>query len=75
MPCMGAEELRNSLLYAYLLGRSYLYTCNVSESNKETALSQSLSLQIHSFIHSFTGAYSPGWTFGLPFRDFLITQN
>jgi hypothetical protein len=26
------------------------------------------------FIHSFTGAYSPGWTFGLPFRGFLITH-
>jgi hypothetical protein len=26
------------------------------------------------FIHSFTGAYSPGRTFGLPFRDFLITH-
>jgi hypothetical protein len=25
-------------------------------------------------IHSFTGAYSPGWTFGLPFRGFLITH-
>jgi hypothetical protein len=23
----------------------------------------------------FTGAYSPGWTFGLPFRDFLITHS
>jgi hypothetical protein len=23
-------------------------------------------------IHSFTGAYSPGRIFGLPFRDFLI---
>jgi hypothetical protein len=29
----------------------------------------------HSFksINSFTGAYSSGWTFGLPFRGFLIT--
>jgi hypothetical protein len=25
-------------------------------------------------IHSFTSAYSPGWTFGLPFRGFLITH-
>jgi hypothetical protein len=25
-------------------------------------------------IHSFTGAYSPGWTFGLPLRGFLITH-
>jgi hypothetical protein len=25
-------------------------------------------------IHSFTGAYSPGWTFDLPFRGFLITH-
>jgi hypothetical protein len=25
-------------------------------------------------LHSFTGACSPGWTFGLPFRDFLITH-
>jgi hypothetical protein len=25
-------------------------------------------------IHSFTGAYSPRWTFGLPFRCFLITH-
>jgi hypothetical protein len=25
-------------------------------------------------IHSFTGAYSPRWTFGLPFRGFLITH-
>jgi hypothetical protein len=25
-------------------------------------------------IHSFTCAYSPGWTFGLPFRGFLITH-
>jgi hypothetical protein len=25
-------------------------------------------------LHSFTGAYSPGWTFGLPFRWFLITH-
>jgi hypothetical protein len=22
----------------------------------------------------FTGAYSPGWTFGLPFQGFLITH-
>jgi hypothetical protein len=28
----------------------------------------------HSFIHSFTGAYSPRRTFGLPFRGFLITH-
>jgi hypothetical protein len=21
-------------------------------------------------IHTFTGAYRPGWTFGLPFRGF-----
>jgi hypothetical protein len=33
-----------------------------------------LSLFIHLFIHSFTGAYSPEWTFGLPFRGFLITH-
>jgi hypothetical protein len=26
------------------------------------------------FTNSFTGAYSPGWTFGLPFRGFLITH-
>jgi hypothetical protein len=26
------------------------------------------------FIHSFAGAYSPGWTFGLPFRCFLISH-
>jgi hypothetical protein len=26
------------------------------------------------FIHSFTGAYSPGWTFGLAFLSFLITH-
>jgi hypothetical protein len=25
-------------------------------------------------IHSFTDAYSPGWTFGLPFRGFLIAH-
>jgi hypothetical protein len=25
-------------------------------------------------IHSFTGAYSPERTFGLPFRGFLITH-
>jgi hypothetical protein len=25
-------------------------------------------------IHSFAGAYSPGWTIGLPFRGFLITH-
>jgi hypothetical protein len=25
-------------------------------------------------IHSFTGAYSPTWTFGLPFRCYLITH-
>jgi hypothetical protein len=25
-------------------------------------------------LHSFTGAYSPGWTFGLPFWGFLITH-
>jgi hypothetical protein len=25
-------------------------------------------------IHSFTGAYSPGWIFGLSFRGFLITH-
>jgi hypothetical protein len=25
-------------------------------------------------LHSFAGAYSPGWTFGLPFRGFLITH-
>jgi hypothetical protein len=24
-----------------------------------------------SFIHSFKGAYSPGWTFGLPFWFFF----
>jgi hypothetical protein len=24
--------------------------------------------------HSFTGAYSPGHAFGLPFRGFLITH-
>jgi hypothetical protein len=29
---------------------------------------------IHLFIHSFTGAYSPGRTFGLPFRGFFITH-
>jgi hypothetical protein len=29
---------------------------------------------MHSFIHLFTGAYSPGWTFSLPFRGFLITH-
>jgi hypothetical protein len=29
---------------------------------------------IHSFIHSFTRACSPGWSFGLPFRGFLITH-
>jgi hypothetical protein len=29
---------------------------------------------ISAFIHSFTGAYSPEWTFGLPFRGFLITH-
>jgi hypothetical protein len=28
----------------------------------------------YSLIHSFTGAYSPGWTFGLRFRGFLITH-
>jgi hypothetical protein len=26
-------------------------------------------------IHSLTGAYSPGWTFGVPFEGFLITHN
>jgi hypothetical protein len=26
------------------------------------------------FMHSFTGSYSPGWTFALPFRGFLITH-
>jgi hypothetical protein len=25
-------------------------------------------------VHSSTGAYSPGWTFGLPFGGFLITH-
>jgi hypothetical protein len=31
--------------------------------------------QLHvSFIHSFTGAYIPRWTFGLLFRSFLITH-
>jgi hypothetical protein len=25
-------------------------------------------------IYSFTSAYSPGWTFGLPFRSFLIVH-
>jgi hypothetical protein len=29
--------------------------------------------QMKLFI-SFTGAYSPGWTFGLPFQGFLITH-
>jgi hypothetical protein len=24
--------------------------------------------------HSFTGAYSPGWTFGFNFRGFLISH-
>jgi hypothetical protein len=28
----------------------------------------------NTLFHSFTGAYSPGRTFGLPFRGFLITQ-
>jgi hypothetical protein len=28
----------------------------------------------YKLIHSFKGAYSPGWTFGLPFRGFLITH-
>jgi hypothetical protein len=28
----------------------------------------------HNSIHSFTGAYSPGRTFGLPFRGFLFTH-
>jgi hypothetical protein len=27
-------------------------------------------MTVFKFIHSFTGAYSPGWTFGLPFRGF-----
>jgi hypothetical protein len=25
-------------------------------------------------LHSFTGAYSPGRTFGLPYQGFLITH-
>jgi hypothetical protein len=29
---------------------------------------------VHSFINSFTGAYSPGRTFDLPFWGFLITD-
>jgi hypothetical protein len=29
---------------------------------------------VYEFIHSFTGVYSPGRTFGLPFRGFLITH-
>jgi hypothetical protein len=29
---------------------------------------------LHNQVHSFTGAYNPGWTFGLPFRGFLITH-
>jgi hypothetical protein len=49
---MDAEELRNSLLYAYLLGLSYLYTCNVSDSNKETCF-KSVAVIADSFIHSF----------------------
>jgi hypothetical protein len=29
---------------------------------------------IDSFTHSFTGSYSPGRTFGLPVRGFLMTH-
>jgi hypothetical protein len=32
-----------------------------------------LAFIIYSVI-SFTGSYSPGWTFGLPLRGFLITH-
>jgi hypothetical protein len=40
--------------------------------HKRLAVTQSWSQS--EFIHSFTGAYSPGWTFGLRFRGFLITH-
>jgi hypothetical protein len=33
-----------------------------------------LSLILTSDAISFTAAYNPGWTFGLPFRGFLITH-
>jgi hypothetical protein len=31
-------------------------------------------LPAYRYIHSLTGAYSPGWTFGLSFRRFLTTH-
>jgi hypothetical protein len=40
-------------------------------NNEDIALFRALNEFIHSFI---TGAYIPGWTFGLPFRGFLITH-
>jgi hypothetical protein len=30
--------------------------------------------RFYEVYHSFTRAYSPGWTFGLPYRSFLITH-
>jgi hypothetical protein len=48
------------------------YMCPAPCTKEKTKCCTHTEHQMKLFI-SFTGAYSPGWTFGLPFRGFLIT--
>jgi hypothetical protein len=64
------------LLFSYIL-HCALYHYYMLENQNYGSVFQYLFFQnvgISPEFHSFTGAYSPGRTFGLPFRGFLITH-
>jgi hypothetical protein len=48
--------------------------CSRARWSTQDDIDQGFSNSSAGVLHSFTGAYSPGWTFGLPLRGFLITQ-
>jgi hypothetical protein len=57
-----------------LFNHSLLFWCGGEISSHFNGYVKLLSHSSHRYHHAFTGAYSPGWTFDLPFRGFLITH-
>jgi hypothetical protein len=57
--------------FVYCLLSHMFVSCLLQSYEKDALLRGDMRCARH--FHSFTGAYSPGWTFGLPFRGFLIT--
>jgi hypothetical protein len=72
---MEAVYTSETSVYVNETTRRYIpQSCHLHTRGSENLKSHRVLLLLALVIHSFTGAYSPGWTFGLPFWGFFITH-